>query len=198
MDKWKEKMYKEGKCPECGKSKSATSVLCEDCRIKRNKKGYAKTNFIRANCPTRCRYCKKECGSQMCDMCKEKMQKYQKKRRLDFIEKGGCKECGKEKINNNFCEKHYLMNMSNKCLGTTKRYLELKDLFDKQNEMCYYTGEKLKLGINSSIDHKIPISKERNNNIENLVWCNLRINIMKNNFTDIEFIEVCKQIAKRW
>jgi hypothetical protein len=84
-------------------------------------------------------------------------------------------------------------------LGTTKRWKEILASFESQNGICYYSGIKLIIGKNASLDHKIPKSKH---GIEdgvydagNLVWCDKMVNIMKNSMTDDEFIAMCKKIT---
>lgn len=76
--------------------------------------------------------------------------------------------------------------------------IDLKEIYDSQNGKCVYTGIELNiLGFkksesNASIDR-------RNSNFgytkENTQWVYKPLNIMKNNFSEEEFIFVCKKVA---
>lgn len=74
------------------------------------------------------------------------------------------------------------------------------DLFLKQNGKCFYTGDEIFLNsrngkeeITASLD-RIDSSKGY---IEgNVVWCRKDINIMKNDKSYIEFLDLCNKVAK--
>jgi hypothetical protein len=76
--------------------------------------------------------------------------------------------------------------------------LDLKELYDEQNGKCIYTGIELnilglkKIESNASIDRrdsKLGYTKE------NTQWVYKPLNIMKNSFSEEEFIFVCKKVA---
>lgn len=74
----------------------------------------------------------------------------------------------------------------------------LKALWEQQRGRCFYTGIPLVPGINASLDHQIPRSKGGTNDISNLKWVDLKINVLKSTMTHKEFIKFCKLIAKRF
>jgi hypothetical protein len=71
---------------------------------------------------------------------------------------------------------------------------DLLNQYNKQNGLCYYTGEPLSLDVgNKSIsidrlDSKLGYSKE------NVVFTSWRINNMKNNDDEAVFLEMCGKI----
>lgn len=122
---------------------------------------------------------------------------YVKNLRSTRKEKGLCRECNKNKMEfSNYCEEHYLKNTSKAAMRTEKYWNELKIMFEKQNGKCYYTGKDLIFGINASIDHIISQHTRLDNvyTLENLVWCDLEINLMKRNISYENFIANCKLI----
>ena len=73
---------------------------------------------------------------------------------------------------------------------------KLYDQLEKQKYKCFYTGVVLIPGENAGLDHLKPGSKnpDLTNDLNNVVWCDKRINNMKGNFSYEEFIEICKKI----
>lgn len=57
-----------------------------------------------------------------------------------------------------------------------------KKIFERDNYKCYYCGQKLNEN-NSTLDHKIPLSKGGDNSKENLVACCLECNSIKGDKT---------------
>lgn len=67
---------------------------------------------------------------------------------------------------------------------------QLIDKFYKNEASCFYTDLPLVLGLNASIDHRLPKSKGGTNTIDNLEWVHVSINNLKSGRTEKEFIEV--------
>lgn len=112
-------------------------------------------------------------------------------------DKGLCRVCKESRLYDlKTCKKHYLMDTANRHLGTTTRWEELEKLLIKQEYKCPYTGNELVLGKNASIDHIKPLSKfpELNYDIDNLQWVDNRINFIKSNNTEEDFLSLIKQI----
>ncbi len=65
---------------------------------------------------------------------------------------------------------------------------------EEQRYKCKYSGKNLIPGDNASIDHIEPTSKGGNNELDNLVWCDLAVNMMKSNLSLKAFLLLCKQI----
>ena len=94
------------------------------------------------------------------------------------------------------CLKHYLQFTAKTHLGSFKKYKELEILFQKQNGICPYTGKKLQLGIDTSIDHIIPKSRGGSKDISNLQWVYYKANFMKQDMFTNEFIELAHLISQ--
>lgn len=71
---------------------------------------------------------------------------------------------------------------------------ELQEILSQQGFKCALSGRKLEPAT-ASIDHKIPVSKGGTDEASNLQWVDKRVNRMKGNMSDDEFIELCKEIA---
>jgi 5-methylcytosine-specific restriction endonuclease McrA len=96
-----------------------------------------------------------------------------------------------------FCAKHWVAAKLHRN-GIARR--EHDAFFAKlveQNFACYYTGSALVPGQNCSLDHRIPRSRGGQNSIDNIVWCDTRINLAKGDMTDEEFVAMCRKIAAR-
>jgi len=194
----KEPMPKKNMCEEC---LQYSSNWCKEIRKKRKKEGLCS-----------------ECGEltidgKLCQIHYDKriqvMQNCKQKRSIRRSN-GLCEACGNLDIIQRpnrevvYCEACYFKTMSRKHFKTSSQWKNLKELFYKQ-PICPYTGIKLQIGVNASLDHKIPKSVGRSNNLENLqfVYSNgdfdrngfhggFDVNIMKGTLTDEKFKEVIK------
>lgn len=99
--------------------------------------------------------------------------------------------------NHKMCEKHFFQECAIRHLKDSKRGLELQELFYKQNQECYLSNKKLIIGVNASLDHIIPLSKGGTNDTSNLAWMDENSNYAKNNMSNEEFIELCRQIVRK-
>lgn len=76
-----------------------------------------------------------------------------------------------------------------------RRKRKSKDIFDRSNGICYYCGIKLDTK-NFDVEHKIPISRDGTNSVDNLVAscipCNRGDKHGKYTMTDIEYVEYRK------
>lgn len=118
---------------------------------------------------------------------------------------GKCSQCGNKATNGIRCRKHAITEMlrknSRKKRGDYTLALkgkELKEMAEKleeklsfQNFRCYYTGLKIDLGANASLDHIYPVSTHPDKiaDIDNLVWVDKRINYLKSSMEPKEFYE---------
>jgi 5-methylcytosine-specific restriction endonuclease McrA len=114
---------------------------------------------------------------------------------------GLCILCGKNKSGSSKkCSKCYAKEVSSFHFGSVDRADELFCLLNHQNGICPYTGIKLVIGDNASLDHKIPKSKGGGDDLDNLQWLYFGIfdvNKMKWNLTDKEFIEAILILSKK-
>jgi 5-methylcytosine-specific restriction endonuclease McrA len=81
-------------------------------------------------------------------------------------------------------------------LGSATRWKELEDLWIKQDGICPYTGSKLILGVDASLDHILPSSRfpEHRHDINNVEWVHYRVNEMKKDWTKEEFLQFMRGI----
>lgn len=143
-----------------------------------------------------------------CSNCNKLYTEKRASRRKRFAEQGLCSYCGRVKATifrlrhgaeehtpvTPMCETCYIRKTASFALGAEKHWKVLKDIWDKQNGKCFYTGISLTLGINTSVDHIIPRSKGGLNIGENLCWCLFSVNQAKNNLSVDEFIILCQQV----
>ncbi len=128
-------------------------------------------------------------------------QKIVNKRRENKTEKGICRRCSNPKLENILhCESCWYRRVaSNGCKDVNFADF-LKEMAEKQNFICPYTGEKLIIGINMSIDHIIPKYKNLAflNKIDNFQFVATRINTVKNKLSHDEFLLLCKNICLKF
>lgn len=134
-----------------------------------------------------------------CASCREKCAEQKKNSKKTRVLNGLCIKCSKNSLpNSQLCQKCFFYNVANTTLKTVKMGQLIAALFESQGERCAYTGETLILGINASIDHKIPQCRGGGHNIENLQWVSKRINRNKYNLTHEEFVAECANIAAKF
>jgi hypothetical protein len=165
-----------GLCVKCGQFPHKIGrVSCEICCVRE-----AKTLNDRREERRRLQVCE-DCGkdvfaSGLCKKHYDERQLLSKKitnKRLARREAGLCESCGSLPLSNSnrtsfTCETCYLKTTAKLHLGSAKTWRQLKELFVKQS-VCPYTGIELVLGVNTSLDHIVPIS-EGGDNLENLQW----------------------------
>jgi hypothetical protein len=112
---------------------------------------------------------------------------------------GLCTQCRQPSLphSKNLCEKHYFTQKSAQQLKTTSHWQDLKKMLEQQEYRCPYTGNILVLGLNTAIDHKYPKKRfpELSTDISNIQWIDKRVNLVKNDLTHQEFIDLCKLVA---
>jgi hypothetical protein len=124
-----------------------------------------------------------------------------KKSELKRLAEGRCKSCGGPQMPNSkaLCEKHWfngIATFSGIKENWNTRGEIVKDLLEKQNRVCPYTGVILVPGINASLDHKNPKCRfpKLYGDINNLEWIDLKVNEMKRYLTTNELIALCHWI----
>jgi len=115
------------------------------------------------------------------------------------LENGKCRVCSQARMEyGQYCETHYIQQAARLNIG--KCSLEdveiLKKKFEDQGRKCFYTGEPITLGMNSSMDHILPISKfpEQRRNLQNVVWTTRNFNWFKRDFTMDELLFLCQSV----
>lgn len=185
-----------GQCIYCSNIAVKDKVTCEKC-TKRTRKNEARIRKERK----RDEVCIK-CGQNKvtkphvkCDDCLSKQCKSWHDKVENFENLGVCVGCGGQRLQGNrFCEVCYLKKVATKRLGTSSKWPLLKLLFEKQTGYCPYSGEKLILGSNASLDHIIPVCDGGDNTEPNIQWVLDMANEMKWYYSEKEFLRLVKQI----
>jgi 5-methylcytosine-specific restriction endonuclease McrA len=73
-------------------------------------------------------------------------------------------------------------------LRSGRQWKELETLFETQNGKCAVTGIPLELGSTASVDHIIPRCKGGPEDITNVRFVHLWINVMKKDLPEEDFI----------
>lgn len=143
-------------------------------------------------------------GRQYCLECKTKQIRTITNTREDRISHGLCAVCGCNTAMPDptgrkwYCTTCYLKNVANIQLGSAQHWTTLREKLEQQGGRCPYTGERLVLGVNASVDHVLPVSRfpERRTDPRNVEWVTRRINSMKGNMTEQEFLNLLSSILR--
>ena len=81
-------------------------------------------------------------------------------------------------------------------LGTSKRWIELQELFNKQLGKCYYSGLPIEIRKNAQLDHTVPRNRGGENTIDNLRWVHEIVNQMKSDIPEDQFLQFCATVAE--
>lgn len=104
---------------------------------------------------------------------------------------GQCVNCLESALPNlTVCLKHYFCTVSSSHFKVSKYWKDLMSIAEQQKYICPYSGQQLIPGINMSLDHKLPKSRfpEKQNDLDNLQFCDLHVNNAKHIMTEEEFI----------
>jgi len=178
-------------CESCGGPKEI-SGYCKECWEKRTKR--RKELFAEKKKRGECISCKnKTNGKSKCETCLSKQRKQREKREFSRLGKGLCVLCGNRNHteNSKTCGDCFCRRVSKFHFKTYAKTSELLELLENQNHTCPYTGKKLILGENCTLDHIVPKSRGGINEVDNLQWvfCSefVNVNTLKWNMTDQEF-----------
>lgn len=116
---------------------------------------------------------------------------------------GLCFTCSKPRSRHTpiiLCKECFFKNASKRLFGTVKHWASVMELCKKHKYKCYYTGMRLRIGVNMSFDHRIPLSHrdagQSVRQIENIVPCHIATNIAKGGLSEADFVQMCKLVAK--
>lgn len=70
---------------------------------------------------------------------------------------------------------------------------ELRALLEKQNYRCALTGVEL-TPETTQLDHRVPLSRGGNSELDNFQWLHSTVNQAKNAATNEEFIAMCERV----
>lgn len=192
---WKDANRQKGLCScgknapvpgkkKCQKCMSTNNLKRKEIRDKRKKKGLCPECNNTADKGTLCIACKKLQKTAIAVLRKQR------------IDKKICIRCGKTQPQHNilYCLTCTLKGISWRLWKDKKRWQELLDLFNNQNGICPYFKEPIAIGLNASIDHKLPKKLGGSNEISNLQWVHHAANTMKWDFTEEEFFDHIKKL----
>ena len=135
----------------------------------------------------------------LCASCRARASAQKKLTKKTRVASGLCLWCAKPSLpNSQKCRDCFFYNLANVTLKNVKLSQPIAFLFAEQGERCVYTDEILILGVNASIDHKLPQCRGGQHVIENLQWVSKRINGNKYNLTHEEFVTECASIAAKF
>lgn len=78
-------------------------------------------------------------------------------------------------------------------LGKRLSGYDLWKLYKKQRGKCVLTGKKLNKG-NISLDHIVSVYTGGTNDLDNLRFIDIKVNVMKNILGDAEFLSLCEEV----
>lgn len=186
-----EKKKSDRLCRLCSEPvESAKGINCDRCRADLRKK----CELRKAN--GKCVTCGKSdaCNGQKCKTCYDAYVANVESRKRRRLEAGLCSFCDQPRIGTSLCESHYFKFTAKVHLKTSKRHDDLRQLFVKQNGICPYSGIKLKLGVDASIDHRVPKSRGGSEELDNLQWTHINVNLMKQSMTEDEFLAMVRTV----
>ncbi len=184
-------------CRDCGIFIGCNVGLrCQNCKNKSNQSNFKRR--IKRSINSQCCDCGKSLNKHKsrCDKCHNKSHMAFIVARSKRKSLGICIRCGKSKKMNDslFCEVCYYKTTAINAKISSKDWLILKEVFDKQLGVCPYTKRKLTIGKDASLDHKIPVSKGGQNIKDNFQWIYLPINVMKLDHQECDFLDLIKEI----
>lgn len=166
------------------------------CRFCKKEKEYTIEFFLKSKrkksgLDNYCRECNREKSAVIRENSRVSINLSRRISHADRKSKGYCAICKHPPVGKSgVCEKHLFSTMAFRHLGSKKLAGVLKDKLEKQNYKCAYSGLQLILGENASIDHIK--SKVRHpqlkNDINNVHWVDIRVNLMKRELDESEFL----------
>ena len=114
------------------------------------------------------------------------------------LAEGKCVYCSSQRLENSnrYCEKHHLSSTAKNHLGSSSKWGILKSILENQDYKCALTGDDIILGLNDSLDHKLPKSKLPldYDHVNNVRYVTRVVNTVKNNLTDEELLKLLEKI----
>jgi hypothetical protein len=201
-----EERLKLGLCPRCGGVATAGQKHCQKCSKRtatRDKQ--RRLNRLSVDLCARCGRKQRVLPHKLCPTCKAYHYQYMVTREARLAEEGLCTRCGKNKFLPSMknrvskykdCIDCYLKRSSQKHFGSDKFTDFLLDKLKSQEWICPYTGDKLVLGDNDSVDHIHPQKRfpDQATDLNNIEWISRRVNMMKQDLLPDEFLDLIAKI----
>ncbi|MCK9458317.1 MAG: hypothetical protein M0R80_01585 [Proteobacteria bacterium] len=185
------KMKQERKCKTCfGSMQEEKGIYCKKCKQEK------KDTYTRRKQQGLCVTCgsNKATTTQKCDECHQAYLVNVNAKKQKRLSEGRCAYCENKRINGQTCLKHYLQITSQSHFKNISKANDLYNLFLKQNGICPYTGKKLTLGVDASLDHIVPKSRGGSEDVSNLQWVYNQVNFMKIDMFENEFLNLVELI----
>lgn len=189
-----------GLCRGCGRILDGDYQTCVRCRERRRRNKPTEAHRQALRDAGLCTACGKtnDSPTTTCSTCKAKVSRARNAVVARYREQGLC-SCGERPQSVGLaCEECWFKARARDCAGSTSQWQALRLLLIAQGFCCAYSGKRLELGPDATIDHKVPRSRGGSNDISNLQWVSRRVNSMKTDFTHEEFIAACRIIAEKW
>lgn len=175
--------------------------ICTSCELEltaceknfRRKKGKYKYGLY-----SKCRTCEDIYSKEYRIKNKDKLARKAKLHKQKLSQNGLCVQCGKTEalVSLRLCLKDHIKNICNNTLGDSSRWEELLGLLEDQKYKCALSGLPIEIGVNASIDHIIPQSKNGTHELENLQWVHKNVNQIKWTMSVEELLTFCKLILE--
>ncbi len=193
-----------GRCTTCNKKHTnGPGVNCDECRASAKNR---RAGLIAAGLCVKCRE-PRDGPFKKCNACTKAYNDKNAARMADRKARGLCSYCSTPcyQHGERLCTVCLLKAVAMSTLGSTKRWPELRTLFDKQEAKCAYTGVDIVIRearrsdqrFTASLDHKVPRSLGGPDSIENLQWVSWLVNRAKTDMTHEQFIEMCSVVVER-
>ena len=189
----------KGLCIRCNKPHDRHTQLCTKCtKLQKAKDDSDKKRLRREGVCISCRKLPAVDGLLICRSCSDKKKRVSKTLRSERLSRGLCERCGKKPPvdGGQNCEECVVERAARMQLGSSKLSSLLWDKFAEQKGICPYTGMKLRIGVDASVDHVIPKSRGGTNDMENIQWVHVWINWMKNDTPKGEFVSKLKKFME--
>jgi hypothetical protein len=181
-------------CRRRAVSKIFPSTSCRLCK-KQFKPKYKWQKFCSSDCRDTFHLHPKRRPFESLEDLKRRATKYQTKSLVARLKKHKknkwCRSCPTPLMKNSktWCEKHWFAQVVYRYGFKLAGWRRAKSLLKQQNYTCPYTGRKLVIGVNASLDHKNPRSRfpHLKNDWNNVEWVDLYINNIKQTLTKEEF-----------
>lgn len=195
---WSRNRIESGICVQCGKVRDGDSKrYCSSCSVMFLSKSKVRQKSLLDS--SLCISCGKNPlhSSRHCKECLDRFTERRKIKKETFLSNNLCSRCGKQEIvdGNTRCTICILKHMAWNHMKDGSKWTDLKSIFEKQNGMCPYTGRSLQIGINTELDHIVPVAKDGKSESSNYQWVYKTVNVMKLDQLHEEFLCLIKEIC---
>jgi len=185
----------KGLCTQCTKPAAEGSILCPY-HIRKRVALAEKGRELTAQ--GTCYICRENPiveGRRECQGCRETQSARHKIRKAEKEKQGLCTTCSSPRLaHGKVCRECYLKRVASQNGLTSAGWVDLLELYEKQNGVCAYSGETLVFGDNSSLDHITPVSAGGTSELSNLQWTTKTVNQIKRDLSEDEFLRLVNLI----